>query len=149
MGRPSKLSKEVAEKLVTAMKAGLPRVIACEMAGISKETLRTWLQNKKNAELVASIEAASAIGKASLYTELRALARDPKVSPDVRARTLQWILERIDRENFGYKATLAVEKLPPGDVTPQKAAEIMRNEFGSVGPNVTTEAPQEPGESLH
>jgi hypothetical protein len=43
-GRPSKLSVEVAEKLISALKRGSYIKPACEAAGISYPSLRTWIQ---------------------------------------------------------------------------------------------------------
>ena len=44
MGRPSKLTADVQEKLLAVIKLGAYRAAACDFAGITPETLRNWLR---------------------------------------------------------------------------------------------------------
>lgn len=48
-GRPSKLTPQTMDKIVSAIAEGSPLYVACGVAGISRSTLRLWRQNgRKN-----------------------------------------------------------------------------------------------------
>ncbi len=50
MGRPSKYSEEVVQKLCEALEQGVPRKWACAAAGISDQTLTNWLKAEQEGE---------------------------------------------------------------------------------------------------
>jgi hypothetical protein len=43
MARPSKLSKARAERIIAATRAGAPRHVAAQAAGIARSTLQSWI----------------------------------------------------------------------------------------------------------
>lgn len=144
----AKLTPKVEQTLVNALKMGAPKSLACDLAGISRETLRIWLADPKN-DVANKIAQSSADGRFRLLLTLRNLIEHKDTPAHVKAQSCMWLLERLDRENFGYKSTVTVEKVEPGSVTPEKAAELMRQRFGSVGPNGSTEKPPEPSPPIH
>lgn len=93
--RPTKLSPEVQEIILTSIETGLTYEAACEAAGISYATMREWIRRGEGkderiktdefAKFAEGMRVAKAKGQAKLVAEISA-------NPDWRAKA--WILER-------------------------------------------------------
>jgi transposase len=84
-GRPQKLTPEVAERLLLALRGGNYRKVACDYAGISQRTLRYWLQlgrerpKSRYAEFRRQVITAEREAEMAMVgTILRAAKDDPK-----------------------------------------------------------------------
>ena len=73
-GRNSKLTPEVHEKIVTALRAGNYSKVAAEYAGISEVTFYRWLRRGRAAKRGMYREFADAVQRAEREAEVRAVA---------------------------------------------------------------------------
>ena len=77
MGRPTKLSPQVREKIVSAVKAGAYATTACRAAGISESTFYRWLERGGREssgvfrEFVEAVEQAEAEGEVHAVAVIR------------------------------------------------------------------------------
>ena len=84
IGRKSKLTPEVQEKIVQVIRAGNYAVVAAAYAGISEKTFYEWLQKGEAApestygKLRQSIKKAEADSEAEAVAQIKLAARDPK-----------------------------------------------------------------------
>jgi hypothetical protein len=101
MGRPSKYTPEVIERLITAIKLGAPYKHACDYARISFETLCQW--QRKYPELVDQLKEAE--GAAVVQW----LAKIEKAASEGNWQAMAWKLERRYPESFGRKDKITVD----------------------------------------
>lgn len=112
-GRPSKLTPQVQERLLHAVRLGLDKTLCCKYAGISVESLRQWqLRGERgHAKDAPYVEFLAAFTRAEAETAARwaaviekAVVGDAKanVPPDWRAAA--WKLERRYPAAFGKSA---------------------------------------------
>lgn len=111
-GRPSKLTPEVEEKLISALSVGAFRADAAAFAGIGVSTLYSWLERGEADQeqgvaspfraLVAAVEAAEAKSDVDLLDLItQAAAKD--------WRAAAWRLERKSPTKWGNKQRPAEE----------------------------------------
>ena len=94
-GRPSKLTPELTEKIVSLLAEGNYVETVCNYVGLSKETFYRWL--KTNPEF------SNAIKQALAKAEVEAL-RKLKKTPDKHAwANIAWFLERRFPDKWGKK----------------------------------------------
>jgi hypothetical protein len=93
-GRPTKVSSQLLEDILTDLTSGFSREEACARHGISVDTLRQAEKNPKFGELRARTRAA----------RKHALLRRIEASDDWRAAA--WLLERNYKEEFGRDSCL-------------------------------------------
>lgn len=111
-GRKLELTPETKHKLLTALKATVPRVAACVYAGISRATFYRWMkyadeQPKSNfAKFKLEVEEAEQHALANMTL---GMYMDSK--KDWRARA--WIMERRWPKDWGKRETVTHEGLPP------------------------------------
>ena len=100
-GRKPKLNRETETRLLSLLRAGVPREVACAGVGIDSRTLRIWLTKARGGELkfqafADKVEAAQAEAQSSMLVQIRkAGAKDWKA--------IAWMLERVFSERYGYK----------------------------------------------
>ena len=95
-GRNSKLTPEVHEKIVTALRAGNYSKVAAEYAGIGESTFYRWLQKGRAAKRGMYREFADAVQQAEREAEIRAVA----------------ILQRHMEDNWQAAMTFLERKFP-------------------------------------
>lgn len=105
VGRPTKLSPQLRERLLQLIRAGCTRRDACLAVGVADRTLAAWLERGRDdreaglrtmyAEFVAGIEQGEAEARAKLTAVIVKAAADG----DWRA-ALEY-LKRRDRQNWG------------------------------------------------
>ena len=98
-GRPTKLTPEVRERIVQAIRGGNYRNVAARFAGISPETFARWMVNESDE---ACQELKAAVEEAEASAHVRALAiiqQHGQTDP----RHLQWWLERKFPREWGRK----------------------------------------------
>lgn len=105
-GRKPKLTPETETRLLSLLRAGVPREVACAGVGVNSRTLRVWLSRARGGELkfqafADKVEAAQAEAQSSMLVQIRkAGAKDWKA--------LAWFLERVFSERYGYKSQVKV-----------------------------------------
>lgn len=110
MGRPSKLTADVHDQIVDLMKAGNFGETAAACAGISRETLRSWLRRGARAKsgkfrrFRDDFVRAAAASESDLLTLIRNAAK----GPDAKWQAAAWIMERKHPERFGRRQKLEV-----------------------------------------
>lgn len=105
-GRPPKLTSEMETRLLSLLRAGVPREVACAGVGIADRTLRIWLTKarageKSFQEFADKVEAAQAEAQSTMLVQIRkAGAKDWKA--------IAWMLERVFSGRYGYKSQVKV-----------------------------------------
>ncbi len=101
-GRPSKLTPEVAEKILQALRAANFRKVAAEYAGVTPRVLRMWLQRGKRSPKSRYGHFFRQVLEAEKAAEMRAVALIMKAAQE-DARHAEWWLERKFPNRWGRK----------------------------------------------
>ena len=115
-GRRTKLTPEVREKIVKAIRAGNYAYVAAEYAGISSATFYRWLQLGNDAKRGVYREFLEAVKKAEGEAEVRAVAIIQKHMEDNWQAAMTY-LERKFPDRWGRRDRLRV------DLNPKEALE--------------------------
>lgn len=102
MGRPSKLTPEIQEKIVQAIRAGNYIETAAAYAGIDKTTLYDWLKRGARAKTGKYREFSNAVEKALAEAEVRDVAIIAKAA-EKHWQAAAWRLERKHWQRWGRK----------------------------------------------
>lgn len=112
-GRPTKLTREIREKIVEAIRAGAYLETAAALAGIDRVTLHRWLKagaRQKRGELW---EFCNAVEKALAEAEMDDLYIIKRAAQE-NWQAAAWRLERKFPERWGRKDRLQAEISGPG-----------------------------------
>ncbi len=101
-GRPTKLTPEVQQTIVTYLKAGNYVETAAAAAGISKETIYAWLKRGAKAKKGIHREFSDAIEKALAEGEILAV-RSILEADEKQWQARAWWLERRRPDRWGRK----------------------------------------------
>ena len=82
MARPTKLTAETAEKIVTSIAAGNYAETACRSAGVSASTYYRWLERGEEEDSGAHRDFFEAVGDAEAAAEINAVATIQAAMPD-------------------------------------------------------------------
>ena len=104
-GRPEKISREIIDKIKTAILAGAYVETAAAFAGISKETFYQWLKKGAGAKSGIYVDFSDAIKKAMAEAELRDVMVINKAS-QTSWQAAAWKLERKYPGRWGQRARL-------------------------------------------
>lgn len=119
VGRPTKLTKEIADKIVKYVKAGNYVETAAAAAGISKNTLYEWLKRGAQSETDNIFtEFQDAVEQAMALSEIDLLNKLKKHDAD-SAQPIEWRLERRFPERWGRKDKITA------DITSTEKEEII------------------------
>ena len=110
-GRPTKLTPEVQDRIVSAIRAGNYSRVAAEYAGISERTFYGWLRRGQQAKTGVYRDFWCAVQRAEREAEVRAVAMIQK-SMDSNWRAALAFLERKYPSRWGRKDRLSVEIEP-------------------------------------
>ena len=102
MGRPSKLTPEVQEKICQAIRAGNYYEAASDYAGIDYSTFRRWMVKGEKAESGKYHEFCKAIKRAEHEAEVRLVAMWQKHMPD-NWQAIATFLERRWPDRWGRR----------------------------------------------
>lgn len=105
MGRPSKLTPEVQERICSAIRAGNYYEAACAYAGIHYSTFRKWMQKGETAKSGKFREFFEAVTRAEYEAEVRMVAQWQKHMPE-DYRAIRDFLERRYPERWGRRLDL-------------------------------------------
>lgn len=102
MARPTKLTKELIEKVCSAIYAGNYAKIAAQLSGISESTYYGWLQEaEKEGCDPLFLEFSESVEKAEAAAEVEAVALIRQAARNGSAKDAQWLLERKHGERWG------------------------------------------------
>lgn len=121
-GRPSKLTPEVTDRFLSAIRLGAPYQLACNYAGITYQTLLNWRDRTEEAFL----EFFEAIKVAEGEAAIQWLETLDKHS-DADARWAAWKLERRYPHDFGRRDRMPIDER---ELDRQFEAEMARLETG-------------------
>ncbi len=107
-GRPTKLTPEVRDRIVQAIKAGNYMETAAAYAGISKDTLYTWLRRGASEADGAYAEFAAAVDQALASAETRDVALIGQAA-EKEWQAAAWRLERKFPDRWGRRYKHEVE----------------------------------------
>jgi len=104
IGRPTKLTKQLKDRLFKALKDGVSYDTACEFAGISPSTFYRWVnegeRDKENNHRTEFSEFLEDLKKANASVEINLIQQ---VAKDPSWQSKAWILERRFRDKWGRK----------------------------------------------
>lgn len=110
MARPSKLTPELTEKIVLAIKAGNYAKVAASMAGISEATYYSWLEQAKAPDADPEfLEFLESIERAEAEAEATAVIRIRQAADNGTWQAAGWLLERKHGERWGRNDKLRQE----------------------------------------
>lgn len=103
-GRPSKLTPEITERFLTAIKLGATYELACKYAGITYQTLLNWREREEAAFLQFFEDVTRAEGQA--VVQWLAVLEKHK---DATGQWAAWKLERRYPETFGRRDKIQID----------------------------------------
>lgn len=109
-GRPSKLTPETREKLLSAIRLGNYRETACAYAGIDPHTLGRWMKRGEREQRGEYWELCALIKDAEASAEMVSVARIRAASADTW-QAAAWYLERKFPERWARSDRLDVRLL--------------------------------------
>ena len=113
-GRKSKLDSERQKKLLSAIRMGNDKKVACAVAGISEATLYRWLElaQKKNARAELR-EFRESLERAEAEAEVIKVGRINQAADNGRWQAAAWWLERKHPERWGQQTKIKAEVSGP------------------------------------
>lgn len=102
IGRPTKLSPEVTEKICAAIRVGCYMETAAANAGIHKDTLYAWLKSGANDESPEHVAFSDSVQKALAEAEVTAVERINAAGAE-QWQALAWRLERRFPDRWGRR----------------------------------------------
>ena len=109
-GRPTKLTKELTEKICLAISAGNYAKVAAQLAGISEATYYAWLKEAEKEDCdPIFLEFSESVERAEAAAEVEAVALIRQSARAGNARDAQWLLERKHGERWGRNDKLRQE----------------------------------------
>ena len=101
MGRPTKLTPEVQERIVQALRAGNYQETAAAYAGIGESTFYEWMERGRDEPGSVYSEFVEAVTKAKADAEVRDVALIDKAATDGSWQAAAWKLERKFPHRWG------------------------------------------------
>lgn len=109
-GRPTKFTPETTDKLLSALKSGNYRSVACKYAGISFQTLRNWIKIAESPDApVEYVEFLDALEKAEAQAEVVDISIIRQAAHNGQWQAAAWIRERKNPERWGRRDVSKVE----------------------------------------
>lgn len=106
MGRPSKFTPEVTEKLIYAIRLGAYYEMACNYAGVSYDVFRKWVVDAQNNESSPYKEFYDALKSAEGESGVKCLEIIQKAMDDDVWQSAAWRLERRHHKHFSANAAV-------------------------------------------
>lgn len=109
-GRPTKFTEETKTKILTALKGGNYREVACRYAGVSYQTFRKWLKLGEDPTAPPEYrQFLEAVEKAEADAEVADLALIRRAAQEGSWTAAAWVRERKNPERWGRKDRASVE----------------------------------------
>lgn len=107
MGRPTKFTPEVTEKILYAIRLGAYYEMACNYAGCSYELMRQWIRDATaNPETSPYLDFVDALKKAEGESGVKCLEIIQKAMEDDVWQSAAWRLERRHHKHFSANAAV-------------------------------------------
>ncbi len=133
MIRPSKLTKEIQQRIGDNIALGLNYSLAAEAAGITYKTFSLWMAKGRNSTFGEYFEFYKFIPKCNADSARRLLERLHKAIDAGNCQVCMWILERRFSEDFGtrvYRKTNVVsENINTNVEITVQGADILRKQI--------------------
>jgi len=101
-GRPTKLTKELIDRMVLAIQAGNYAKVAAQLCGIGESTYYAWLaEARKEGADPLFLEFLESVEQAEAAAEVEAVALIRQSARNGNTRDAQWLLERKHAERWG------------------------------------------------
>ena len=114
-GRPTKLSPEIQEKIIVAVRNGNYIETAAQFAGINKDTLYRWLHLGAQQDTGAYHDFSDALHKALAQSEMMDVATITRASAD-QWQAAAWRLERKFPDRWGRTVKVNFSVMTDGDL---------------------------------
>ena len=140
-GRKTKLTPEVQERIVSAIRAGNYANVAAEYAGIGETTFYRWLQEGREAESGIYRDFREAVKTAEREAEVRAVAMVQKAMPYNWTAAMTY-LERKHPGRWGRRDRVTMEMITRDQATDwfrqfgETVAAVVESECGDAAPAV-------------
>lgn len=105
MARPTKLTREVHERIVAAIRAGNYAEPAARSAGISEATYYRWMERGEKASTGIHRDFVDAVRRAEADAEVEAVARLRKAMPDNYRACLEYLERRYPKRWRRHQST--------------------------------------------
>ena len=115
-GRPSKLTADIQNKIIEAIRAGAYVETAAAYAGINKSTFYDWLKKGARGLDPAFVEFSNAIERALASSEMRDIVTITKAA-DVHWQAAAWRLERKHPNRWGRRQHVELSGADGGPVS--------------------------------
>jgi transposase len=106
-GRPSKLTPEVQERIISAIRAGNYASVAAAYAGVGERTFYTWMEKGESQPSGKYAQFRHAVKSAESEAEVRAVATIQKLMPDTWQAAMTY-LERKFPNRWGRRSRMDV-----------------------------------------
>jgi hypothetical protein len=132
-GRKTKLTDEVQERIVAAIRGGNYQDVAARYAGIGERTFYAWMERgEKGEEPYAQFQ--QAVESAKAVAEVRSVALIQKAAQDGSWQAAAWYLERTNAGRWGRKQMVSLtgedggpvkfEQVTPAEANRRLVAEL-------------------------
>ena len=101
MGRPTKLTPEVQDKIVNALRGGNYQETAAQFAGIDEATFYRWMERGASEDEGIYCEFRKAVERAKSQAEVRDIALIDKAAQNGSWQAAAWKLERKFPQKWG------------------------------------------------
>lgn len=109
-GRPTKLTKELTDRIVLAIQAGNYAKVAAQLCGIGESTYYAWLaEGRKEDADPLFVEFLESVEQAEAAAEVEAVALIRQSARNGNTRDAQWLLERKHAERWGRNDKITQE----------------------------------------
>lgn len=114
VGRKTHLTPEVADHLVTMLRAGTYLPVALRASGVGKQTYHDWMRRGRvgKADDVIYIEFAERVEQAQAEAEVRLVAEIARAARD-SWQAAAWLLERVAPTRYGKPSVRMRDTAPP------------------------------------
>ena len=102
-GRPSSLTPDVVNRILSAIRCGATNKTSCEAAGVSESTLYRWLDRAKDGNDPDCSEFSRRLHRARQEGVTARLALIQKAATKGDWRAAAWLLERDQPDSFSMK----------------------------------------------
>lgn len=124
-GRPTKLTPEVQERIVSAIRAGNYLETAAAYAGVNQSTLHRWVARGKEEDAPEEFrEFCEAVERARAEAEVRTVALIQQAAPN-SWQAAAWYLERSHPKRWARREKVEMSGPEGGPITLQGLAELM------------------------
>jgi transposase len=125
MGRPTKLTEDAQERIISALKAGNYMDTAAQYAGVDESTLHRWIARGKEEDSGLYYEFRKAVEKARAEAEARNVHLIQTAAQGGTWQAAAWFLERSHPGKWGRREKVEHSGPDGGPITLSGLAQLM------------------------